>query len=98
MQGRHAMDCYYVFIVSSPRAGTLRTGLTCNLHHRLERLRGEAPASRAGATTRLVYYEVGLDAEAACRRARQIRHWSRERRERLVDTMNPQRDDLRTRW
>jgi hypothetical protein len=40
------MDCYYVFIVSSPRAGTLRTGLTCDLAHRLERLRGEAPPHR----------------------------------------------------
>ena len=92
------MDCYYVFIVSSPRGGTLRTGLTCNLPRRLERLRGEAWASRPDATTRLVYYEVDLDAEAACRRARQIRHWSRARRERLVDSMNPQRDDLCTLW
>ena len=92
------MDCYYVFIVSSLRGDQLRTGLTCDLPHRLERLRGEAPASRPDATTRLVYYEVGLDADAACRRARQIRHWSRERRERLVDSMNPQRDDLCTRW
>jgi putative endonuclease len=98
MQGRHAMDCYYVFIVSSPRRGTLRTGLTCDLPHRLDRLRGEASAARPGAATRLVYYEVDLDAEAATRRARQIRHWSRDRRERLVDSMNPQRDDLCTRW
>lgn len=92
------MDCYYVFIVSSPRAGTLRTGLTCDLAHRLERLRGEAAASRPGATARLVYYEVDLDAQAAYRRVRQIRHWSRERRERLVDSMNPQRDDLCSKW
>ena len=92
------MDCYYVFIVSSPCRGTLRTGLTCNLHHRLERLRGEASASRPGATARLVYYEVDLDAQAAYRRVRQIRHWSRERRERLVDSMNPQRDDLCSKW
>ena len=92
------MDCYYVFIISSPCRGTLHTGLTCDLHHRLERLRREAAASRPGATTRLVYYEVNLDAEAACRRARQIRHWSRARRERLIDAMNPQRDDLSTRW
>ena len=92
------MDCYYVFIVSGPRGGTLRTGLTCNLPRRLERLRGEAWASRPDATTRLVYYEVDLDAEAACRRARQIRHWSRARRERLIDSMNPQRDDLCTLW
>jgi predicted GIY-YIG superfamily endonuclease len=45
-----------------------------------------------------VYYEVDLDAQAAYRRVRQIRHWSRERRERLIDSMNPQRDDLCSKW
>lgn len=91
------MDCYYVFIVSSPRAGTLRAGLTCNLLRRIAQLRGKNEASLWG-SLRLVYYEVSEDAEAACRRVRQIRHWSRERRERLVDSMNPQRDDLCTKW
>ena len=49
-----------------------------------------------GDASRVVF--IDLDAEAATRRARQIRHWSRDRRERLVDSMNPQRDDLCTRW
>jgi len=97
MQGRHAMDCYYVFIVASPRGSALRTGLTCDLRHRLDRLR-EATATSSSGALRLVYYEFSQDAEAACRRARQLRCWSRERRERLVASMNPQWDDLRGKW
>ena len=71
------MDCYFVFILSGPRTSALHTGLTCNLDRRLSRLRAETAGSAA---PRLLYYEVDHDAEAACRRERQLRCWSRARR------------------
>lgn len=91
------MDCYYVFIVAGKPHNGLRIGLTRDLPRRLERLPSELPDLPAS-DARLVYYEVSHDADAACRRERQLRRWSRERRARLVATMNPQWDDLRSKW
>ncbi len=83
------MDGWFVFIVAGPAQRALRTGLT-----RDPALR----ACRSPAADRLLYFELCADADAACRRQRQLRHWSHARRARLVSTMNPLWRDLRTLW
>jgi len=91
------MDCFFVFIVAGARASTLRVGLTRNLSQRLAQLRADPPDAAPG-VARLLYYELSEDAESACRRERQLRCWNRRRRERLIATMNPQWDDLCSKW
>jgi putative endonuclease len=45
-------------------------------------------------TTKLVYYEHFDHIEDAIRREKQIKSWSREKKEELIDSMNPEWVDL----
>lgn len=86
------MDGYFIVILSNPDAQVLRTRLT--------RDPGLHPGTHAcePATEHLLYFELCNDAETACRRERQLRHWNRARRAHLISTMNPLWRDLRSLW
>jgi putative endonuclease len=43
---------------------------------------------------KLVYFEITNDAYAAVSRERQLKGWKRERKNRLVETINPNWNDL----
>jgi putative endonuclease len=94
------MDCYYVYILSDVRGRALQVGVTDNLsgYLREQRARGSADLRQAHAANRLVYYEFTEDPDAALSRERQIRGWRRERKETLINAMNPQWDDLTEVW
>lgn len=83
------MSGYFVFIVSGTGTHGLRTGLT--------RDPSLWPAPRR-VSERLLYFEHCPDVESACRRERQLRHWNRTRRARLISSMNPLWRDLRALW
>ena len=90
------MECHYVFIIFDARTGTPRTGVTANLQKIIERSKREC--RRAAATPRLLYYEVTDAEHTALARERQIRRWCIERQLALIASMNPQWDDLSTKW
>jgi putative endonuclease len=48
--------------------------------------------------TRLIYFEETTDIMAAITREKQIKGWLRSRKIRLIETMNPQWDDLSVEW
>jgi putative endonuclease len=87
---------FYVYILSDVRRGVLYTGVTNDLvrrafEHREKFLKGFA--ERYGAT-RLVYFERHEAAEAAITREKAIKCWRRAWKFELIESKNPNWDDL----
>ena len=74
----------------------LYTGVTNSLMRRVSQHRqGEIPGfSKRYNTNRLVYYEQFNDVLVAIAREKQLKGWSRSKKEALINTMNPQWTDL----
>ena len=87
---------FYVYILSNTRRGVLYTGVTSDLVRRaFEHREGFVAgfAERHGAT-RLVYFECHETAEAAITREKAIKRWRRARKFELVESGNPDWQDL----
>jgi putative endonuclease len=87
---------YWVYILASRPGGTLYIGVTNDLirrifEHREGVVRGFT--ERYGVKM-LVYYEEHATVEAAIRREKSIKHWSREWKIDLILSMNPDWRDL----
>lgn len=86
---------FCVYILSSD-SGVLYTGVTNNLQRRI---REHKSGSVEGFTKKynvhkLVYFEYGESITAAIDREKQIKRWRREKKVRLIKTMNPEWKDL----
>lgn len=94
------MSDYYVYMLTNWTGEVLYTGVTNNLERRLEEHRSKrAP----GFTSRynlvkLVYFEQTEDVHSAITREKQIKSWRREKKNALVETMNPEWNDLAEGW
>ena len=87
---------YCVYIMTNRYNTTLYTGVTNNLKRRVyehKSGRGGAFTSRYN-LTKLVYYEVTNDVNAAIAREKQIKAGSRQKKIDLVNSMNPEWRDL----
>ena len=90
---------YFVYIMSN-RSKTLYVGVTNNLERRVyEHKHGliEGFTTRYR-VTRLVYYETTGDVSAAIEREKQIKGWLRRKKVALIESMNPEWDDLSETW
>ena len=89
------MSQYYVYIMAS-RSGVLYTGVTNDINRRVgEHKEGQIPGfTRTYKVTRLVYYESMQDVNAAIAREKQIKRWRREKKVKLIETINRDWDDL----
>ena len=88
---------YYVYILTNANRNVLYTGMTNDLVRRVYEHRHHL--DRGSFTDRynieyLVYYEYTLDVTAAIEREKQIKGWSRKRKEKLIASKNPNWDDL----
>ena len=78
------------------RAKTLYTGVTNNLERRVdEHKRGLVPGftSKYG-LDRLIYCEEHTDVRDAIEREKQIKRWRRAKKVALIETLNPEWQDL----
>ncbi len=85
-----------IYIMASKRNGTLYTGVTSNLPHRVWQHReGVVPGftDRYGCKL-LVWFEAADTMEAAILREKQIKGGSRAKKLALIETMNPGWHDL----
>jgi len=89
------MSLYYVYIMAS-RSGVLYTGVTNDLNRRVgEHKEGQIPGfTKKYKVTRLVYFESMQEVNAAIAREKQIKRWRREKKVKLIETINPGWDDL----
>ena len=87
---------YYVYIMTNKRKTVLYTGVTNNL---LRRVAEHKMGTGGGFTNRynvnsLIYFESTNDVQVALAREKQIKSWSRKRKEELINTLNPEWKDL----
>ena len=78
------------------QSGVLYTGVTNDLSRRVhEHKEGLIPGfTQRYKVRQLVYYEATYNVNAAIAREKQIKRWRREKKVKLVETINPAWDDL----
>jgi putative endonuclease len=87
---------YYVYILASPRNGLLYVGMTNSLPRRLEEHQnGEIEGfTKKFGIHKLVYYEVFEDVLNAISREKQLKRWTRAKKNALVEKVIPEWADL----
>ena len=88
---------YYVYILSNSHKNVIYTGVTNDLIRRVythkQHLDKKSFTSRYNVEN-LVYYEVTSNIEAAIAREKQIKSWNRKRKNKLIESKNPNWIDL----
>ncbi|MDD7915680.1 GIY-YIG nuclease family protein [Polaribacter ponticola] len=84
---------YYVYILTNKTKTVLYTGVTNNLKERLYFHQNPEPFSKAFTTKYkffyLIYHENFQDVNVAIDREKQIKGWSRSKKETLILSFNP---------
>ncbi len=91
---------YYVYMLTNKYNKVLYTGMTNDLHRRLfehKDKRNEGFSAKYN-THKLVYYETSSDVKAAIAREKQLKGWKREKKDVLINGMNPEWRDLSEDW
>jgi putative endonuclease len=91
---------YYVYLLTNWNNKVMYAGVTSDLKRRLFEHRNK---SVKGFTEKynihkLIYYEATSDVVSAIAREREIKKWRREKKNRLVETINPDWRDLSAGW
>ena len=88
---------YYVYILSNKLNTVVYTGVTKDLVRRVyehkHHLDPNSFTAKYG-VDKLVYFEQTTDVRAAIEREKQIKSWSRKKKNELVEQLNPQWKDL----
>jgi putative endonuclease len=91
---------FVYFMTNNPRSAVLYTGITGDLRHRVWQHKNKLVpgfTSRYNLTL-LVYYETFYYPDAAIAREKEIKGWRREKKIKLINSTNPQWDDLAKDW
>jgi putative endonuclease len=85
-----------VYILASKRDGVLYVGVTSDLFGRVGEHKQDLIAgfTRRYGVHRLVYYEMHETMEDAIRREKRIKEWKRAWKVRLIESMNPEWQEL----
>jgi putative endonuclease len=89
---------YYVYILTTQNNTTMYIGVTNDLHRRILEHK-DRMASKFTAKyniDKLVYFEQTSDVLSALNREKEIKHWRRKKKNKLVSSQNPMWDDLTT--
>jgi len=88
---------YYVYILTNTHKTVLYTGITNDLIRRVYEHKHHLDKKSFTAqynVENLVYYEVTTNPEAAIAREKQIKGWNRARKDKLIESKNPNWIDL----
>ena len=91
---------YYVYMLTNKYNKVLYTGVTNDLQRRLFEHKDENKDGFSAKynTHKLVYYETTSDAKAAIAREKQLKGWRRDKKDALINSMNPLWRDLSEDW
>jgi len=91
---------FFVYILATRWNGTLYVGMTDDLSRRVwEHRAGSVPGfTKKYNCHLLVYFEIFDEMEQAIAREKQIKGWTRKKKNALVETMNPKWRDLAADW
>ena len=88
---------YYVYILANAHKSVIYTGVTNDLVRRLYEHKQHFDKNSFTArynVDQLVYYESTGDVRAAIEREKQIKSWSRKKKDKLIQGKNPEWKDL----
>jgi len=91
----------FVYILANDTNVCLYTGVTADLERRLYEHRNALDPDSFTAkyhVHKLVYFEETPDPYSAIAREKQIKGWNRKRKNKLIESKNPQWQDLSERW
>lgn len=91
---------YFVYFVTNWTGNVLYTGMTSDIEKRIFEHKNKL---HRGFTQKynlnhLVYFEEFSDPVNAIQREKQIKNWSREKKNKLVEAINPNWNDLSLAW
>jgi putative endonuclease len=86
----------FVYLMASKKRGTIYVGVTSDIARRVwEHKNDLLPGfTKTYQVHDLVYYEVGDSIEGCIQRERAIKHWPRRWKVELIESRNPEWDDL----
>ena len=86
----------YVYLLANKHNNVLYTGVTNDLIRRVYEHKNKLVAgfTQKYNVDRLVYFEVCSGIVVAIEREKQIKGWSRKMKQDLINTLNPEWDDL----
>ena len=92
---RSAGSSYFVYIVASP-SRTIYVGITNDLRRRVDehKMKEVAGFTATYNVHRLVWFEEFADPATAISREKQLKGWRREKKIKLIESMNPTWEDL----
>jgi len=90
------IHCYYIYILTNKNNTVLYTGVTNDLvrrchEHKNKLIKGFTEKYNVD---KLIYYELFEDINLAIIREKQIKGFSREKKDLLIEKFNPSRKDL----
>jgi len=86
---------YYVYILQSLIDKSLHIGFSADLRSRVKRHNSKQVVSTKDKTPwKLIYYEAYTGPQSAIQREKQIKSWSRKKKEDLIKYLNPDLKDL----
>ena len=91
------MNLYYIYILTNKHKNVMYIGMTNDLPRRMYEHRNHLVKNSFTEryhVTRLVYYETANNPEAAIAREKQLKGWNRNRKNKLVESKNPEWRDL----
>ena len=85
-------ETYYVYILTNWNDSVMYIGVTNNLERRMYEHRNgiNEGFSKKYHTHKLVYFETTGDVNAAIAREKQLKKWSRAKKNALVESANPE--------
>ena len=91
---------YYVYLLTNWNNKVLYLGVTNNMERRLYEHKKKLVKgfSEKYNVNKLVYFEETQDVTAAIAREKEIKKWRREKKNQLVNRMNPNWKDLSSEW
>ncbi len=89
----------YVYIMTN-KSKTLYVGVTNNLQRRVYEHKNKTIQGFTSKynITKVVYFEVFNNIESAIKREKQIKGWLRKKKIELIESMNPDWNDLSEEW
>ena len=94
------MNRYCVYIMTNWKRTTLYIGVTNDLERRVAQHRTHALKGFTDTYNleKLVYYEECPQVDDAIKREKQLKGWTRAKKNRLIESMNPHWRDLAADW
>jgi putative endonuclease len=96
----HKGRSYYVYLLTNWNNKVMYVGVTNDLERRIYEHKQKLVAgfTEKYNVKKLVYFEVTEDVNAAITREKEIKKWRREKKNNLVNRVNPDWEDLSLEW